>query len=229
MMNKTIVFTIAALIVTLAAAVGFAEAAPSSIQVGDHIFFGQYEQDNDLGNGQEPIEWRVLEIEGNTALIISQYALDAKPYNEKPARASWVKSTLRAWLNEDFYNTAFSEEDKLCLFTKEIVNWKEESTWDTVFLLDNDQAKHLFANHADRQTTPTDYAIAQGAYRSKKYGPGNAQWWLRTKSWEERHRAAYVAGSGGVMTCGGNSDGKVENAKWAVRPAVYLDLTTYNP
>ena len=27
-------------------------------EAGDHIFFGHYEQDNDLNNGPEPIEWR---------------------------------------------------------------------------------------------------------------------------------------------------------------------------
>ena len=69
---------------------------------------------------------------------------------------------------------------------------------------------------------PTAYAVAQGAWQSQKYGPGNAQWWLRAHSWEEKHRGAYVAGSGGVMTCGGNSMGRVDNARLCVRPAIYV-------
>ena len=50
------------------------------------------------------------------------------------------------------------------------------------------------------------------------------QWWCRTTSWESRYRAAYIAASGGVMTCGGNSFGAVENAKLVVRPAIYVTL-----
>lgn len=219
-MNRKILSAVALLLVLLlAAAAGMAEVA-----VGDHIIFGSYEQDNDLTNGQEPVEWRVLELKGDEALVISLYALDAKPYNKDGGHASWIKSSLRAWLNAEFYDTAFTEAEKACILTKEIENWRETPTADPVFLLENDQAKQLFANHADRQAKPTDYAIAQGIYLSKKYGPGNIQWWLRSISWESRARAAYVAASGGVMTCGGNSFGTISNGKLAVRPAIYVSL-----
>lgn len=222
-MHKIRIMLVTALLI-LTAAMGLAETGAAPIEVGDIVTFGAYEQNNVPDDGKEPIEWRVLQIEENTALVISRYALDAQPYNETPARASWVNCTLRAWLNDAFLNAAFTEEEKQAIVAKETVNWKEANTQDPVFLLDNDQAKQLFASNQDRQTTPTAYAVAQGAYQSKKYGPGNAQWWLRTISWESKYRAAYVAGSGGVMTCGGNSDGRVENRKWAVRPAMYLHL-----
>ena len=93
-----------------------------------------------------------------------------------------------------------------------------------MFLLSTDDAKQLFASHADRQAKPTAYAIAQGAYISKKYD-SNVQWWLRTNSWESKYRAAYVAASGGVMTCGGNSFGKIDNPRLVVRPAIYVNLS----
>ena len=47
-----------------------------------YVTFGHYEQDNDLTNGKEPIEWRVLKEEGGEVMLITRYALDAKPYNE---------------------------------------------------------------------------------------------------------------------------------------------------
>ena len=74
------------------------------------------------------------------------------------------------------------------------------NTQDTVSLLDNDEAKTLSENRADRMTVPTAYAIAQGAWQSQKYGPGNAQWLAAfSHSWEETsHRGALsFAGSGG--------------------------------
>ena len=217
-------FACVALLALLLALAGPAYAEGTAVQVGDMITLGHYEQDNDLTNGQEPIEWRVLAIENGEALIISRYALDAQPYNRDGGRASWVKSSLRSWLNTAFYDTAFTEAEKQTIVTHEIQNWKETPTADPVFLLENDQAKQLFADHPDRQTKPTAYAIAQGAYLSKKYGPGNIHWWLRSISWESRARAAYVAASGGVMTCGGNKDGTVSNRKLTVRPAVYVNL-----
>ena len=39
----------------------------ASVSVGDTIFFGEYEQDNNLSNGKEEIEWIVLAKENNKA------------------------------------------------------------------------------------------------------------------------------------------------------------------
>ncbi|MBQ2991648.1 MAG: hypothetical protein IJD60_10240 [Clostridia bacterium] len=228
-MNKKLAFAALALLaLVFALAAGVAEEG-SALQVGDYFTFGVYEQDNVLDNGMEPIEWRVLAIEGNEILAISQYALDSQPYNDKGGYARWVKASLRTWLSTEFYNTAFNDEEKACIITKDLKNWKEANTSDDpVTLIDCDEAKKLFANHDDRQCTPTAYCIAQGARLSTKYnrtkdGPMNVNWWLRQHSWESNYRGAYVAMSGGVMTCGGNKDGTASNAKIAVRPAIYLN------
>lgn len=223
-MNRKLTFCAAVLAaLLLTASLCFAEDA-AALQVGDIVTFGRYEQDNDLDNGAEPIEWRVLLIDGGDAQLVSQYALDAQPWNKGDARAKWTKCTLRTWLNDEFYNAAFDEAEKAVIVTKEIPNYEELNTADPVYLLSCDEAKRLFSSHQDRMVLPTQYAISRGIYQSKKYGPGNAQWWLRTHSWEDDHKAAYVAGSGGVMTCGGTTDGRVDNAKWAVRPAIYVSV-----
>ena len=48
----------------------------SSIEVGDIVTFGHYEQDGDDANGLEPIEWIVLDTEDAVATLISRYGLD---------------------------------------------------------------------------------------------------------------------------------------------------------
>lgn len=197
--------------------------AQGTLQVGDQVVLGAYEQDNDLTNGPEPIEWRVLAVDGDVALLYSKYALDAKPWNETAGRANWTECTLRTWLAEEFYNAAFSDDEKACIVTKEIDNWRESKTSDPVFLLSVQEAKTLFASHADRRTTPTAYAIANGAYQSEKYN-GTAMCWLRTHSWVAWNRASYIAASGGVDWCGGETNGRIENVRWAVRPAIYVDI-----
>ncbi len=44
--------------------------------VGDTVYFGEYEQDANNGNGTEPIEWIVLEKDGDKALLLSKYGLE---------------------------------------------------------------------------------------------------------------------------------------------------------
>ena len=199
-------------------------AAAAEVSVGDFITFGQYEQDNDEGNGPEPIEWRVLAVEDGEALCVSRYSLDSMPYYAPGrAKASWEKSTLRAWLNSDFLNAAFSEKEQQALVTEErFTRYEKTKTVDTVYLLANEDAKQYFANHADRQCEPTAYAIAHGANLSKKYD-GKAHWWLRNPSWEFWNKASFVAAGGGVVTCGENS-GFVETRGFCVRPAISLNL-----
>ena len=51
-------------------------------KVGDYVLFGAYEQDNDLDNGKEAIEWRVLDKKDDKILVISRYALDYMDFNE---------------------------------------------------------------------------------------------------------------------------------------------------
>ena len=50
-------------------------------KVGSIVTFGQYEQDNNTGNGPEEIEWIVLDVQDGKSLLLSRYGLDAKPYN----------------------------------------------------------------------------------------------------------------------------------------------------
>lgn len=49
--------------------------------VGDIVYFGSYEQDNNTSNGREDIEWLVLAKEGDKTLVISKYALDCRCYH----------------------------------------------------------------------------------------------------------------------------------------------------
>ena len=118
-------------------------SAKNKYKKGDYITFGSYEQDGDTSNGAEPIEWEILTVKNGKALVISKYILDAKPYNVKGEEITWEKSTLRKWLNKDFYNSAFSGDDKKKIVKTKISNPDNESygtkggktTKDKVFLL----------------------------------------------------------------------------------------------
>ena len=115
----------------------------SEVRKGEYITFGTYEQDNNLDNGAEPIEWEVLDIEGDKALLISRYVLDRVEYNETKTNITWETCALRTWLNNTFYDAAFSDTERKIIQTVTLTNedntywWSEggEDTNDKVFCI----------------------------------------------------------------------------------------------
>jgi uncharacterized repeat protein (TIGR02543 family) len=77
------------------------------------LLFGTYEQDNNLANGAEDIEWLVLEKKDGKALLLSKYALVTKPYNEEDTDVTWESCTLRSWLNGEFYKAISDHEVRI--------------------------------------------------------------------------------------------------------------------
>ena len=81
----------------------------SNVGVGSIVQYGSYEQDNVLSNGAEPIEWIVLDKQGNKVLLLSRCGLDAIPFHKRLTSVTWAECSLRDWLNTTFFNTAFDE------------------------------------------------------------------------------------------------------------------------
>lgn len=82
------------------------------LETGDIVFFGKYEQDGNLDNGPEPIEWVVLKKDNNRLILLSKYVLTHRPIHSVAEQFKWYESELCAWLNNDFYNEAFNETEK---------------------------------------------------------------------------------------------------------------------
>ena len=211
---------------------------------GDIITFGTYEQDNNTGNGAEPIEWLVLDNQGDRMLVISRYGLDCQPYNTTKTDVTWETCTLRSWLNGEFYNTAFNDSEKALIRTTTISNPDNaryitsggSATIDNVFCLSIDEAKTYFgADSKDsndfiinpaRATKPTAYAVAKGAYvnNSTQWYSGNCWWWLRSPG-NNQNYAAHVSHLGSVHEHGyiNEYNNGVNSADDAVRPALWIE------
>lgn len=135
-------------------------SAESEYVPGDTVILGSYEQDNDLSNGPEPIEWQVIGTRDGHTLLLSKYALESNKYNETYMEIDWENCTLRSWLNNDFYNTAFSASDRKRIVTAHNENpdsyelykpWNKDSevagavggnaTDDNVFLLSFEEVR----------------------------------------------------------------------------------------
>ena len=84
-----------------------------NLKKGDMIRIGRYPQKKDPSAAAEPIEWIILETDGKSAKLLSRYGLTAKAYNEDGYwPVTWESSTLRKWLNSEFLNSAFTDEDQ---------------------------------------------------------------------------------------------------------------------
>jgi hypothetical protein len=83
-----------------------------NLELGNIVTFGSYEQDNNLDNGKEPIEWDVIAEADGYYQLISHYILDAASYSLKGDDGAWESSNARSFLNDDFYNAAFTDAEK---------------------------------------------------------------------------------------------------------------------
>ena len=79
-------------------------------EYGRAIFEIQTSRDNCFE--KEPIEWRVLSVNGEEALLLADKGMDCKHYNEKSEDVTWETCTLRTWLNNEFYNEVFNETEQ---------------------------------------------------------------------------------------------------------------------
>ena len=125
-------------------------------KVGDIIKFGKYEQDGNLSNGKEDIEWVVLKVNKGKAYVVSKYILEQRKYNSGYDYVTWETCELRQWLNNDFYNAAFSESEKnkIPLVTLENKDnpWSGQDggndTEDKVFLLSLEDTETYFGEYS---------------------------------------------------------------------------------
>lgn len=213
------------------------EAREAQFTVGNYVTFGEYPQTT-AGEDMTPIEWLVLARDGNKALLISRYGLDAQPYNTDHTSVTWETCTLRTWLNVTFYNKAFSSDEQAAILTTSVDNGKNQgySKWSTsggnntedkVFLLSYAEANKYFGvtydniSNTKSRVAPTAYAIAQGAWASSSNKTADSTdagwWWLRSPGFYQSS-AAYVLGYG--LFRGDD----VIRVSGSVRPALWVNL-----
>ena len=206
--------------------------------VGGTVTYGSWEQDNDTANGKQDIAWQVLEVDGSHVLLISSEVLDAHTYNDAAIGITWDVCDLRAWLNGDFLETAFTEAERQGILTTEVDNSAAQhySEWitggcptteDKIFVLSYAEAnKYLGVTFYSSSNTAarakaTAYAVARGVNVSDtnqtEDGSASSWWWLRSPGRYQDYGAG-VSGNGALYY--------YENSKQSggVRPAMWLDL-----
>ncbi len=195
----------------------------ADVKVGEVCTFGKYYVKNNTD--KENIEWQVIAIEENRALLISKYALDCKSFNTKYVNATWDSCTLRTWLNNDFIENAFTKKEKSLIPTMPVSADKNpnynvspgKSARDKVFLLSIVEVNKYLRNKTLRRCKPTAYALARKTYLNN--GSKYCWWWLRSPG-NTQNRASLVNYEGEVFNLGYF----VNYGRNGIRPALWINL-----
>jgi hypothetical protein len=194
------------------------------VTVGDIYKFGGY-------------DWRVLDIRDDQALIITDRVIGYQRYHNGAERVKWVNCDLRAWLNDDFYNSLDAKDRDRIVETRNVNEANQwygegggENTTDKVFLLSLDEVVRYFGDSGQLAKGTTDSTLINDRYNSERIArddEGMARhWWLRSTG-RSSYNAAHVVSNGFINVAGlsvntlGDWD---ETHIIFVRPALWLKL-----
>jgi hypothetical protein len=188
----------------------------------------------------EPITWRVLDVQSSSAFLMADLVLDSQDYHysvdDRTIGGSTVyannykESHIRSWLNDNFYNTAFTAAEKARIQTTTVDNsvastgydpnaYACANTSDKVFLLsysETTNASYGLSTTTARQLKPSAYAQSQGVYTDTSNG--NSYWWLRSPDYNNANFARSVNINGNV------DDNGVSLTNYGVVPALWISL-----
>lgn len=206
-----------------------------SIQVGKTITFGNFYKQNDLEF--EPLEWIVLDKNNNELLLITRYAIsdtyfDSNPKiivnpNLKEYFSDWKKSTLRAWANDSFYNSAFAPDEKSKILLSKLIlssnhihdSGINDETDDRIFILSNAEYNAYLKDKSYAKCRPTPYTLEK-ANCADSYG--YCRYWLRTPG-KELQSACFVDYDGSINLDG--TDIHNQNDHIGIRLAMWIDIS----
>ena len=200
----------------------------------------------------EPIKWKVIKSDDSSLLLVSEKILDAHIFCDDNSSDyflnNYKESSIRSWLNNEFYNTAFLDS-KSRIKTTHIDNspistgnennkYTCDDTDDKVFLLsrqDYQNDDYGFADESDgnyknkannkekRKSKGTDYAIARGlnawnTINSDSFGYGS--YWTRSPMNEPGGEQAWTIDYSGAFD---TISGSVRQGQYGVVPAITIN------
>ena len=125
---------------------------------GDVVEFGRYYDLNEKNEVEKlPIKWKVLDRIDNFYLLITRDIIKTMPYNHSWVPTNWRDSDIRFWLNYDFYDIAFNDEEKKRIkriIIENVGNYQYHlknsfQTFDHVFLLSIEEAKKYYKKSSE--------------------------------------------------------------------------------
>ena len=204
-------------------------------EIGDTFPLGAVEQDNDLENGAESIEWIVLEKTEDKAFVISKKIIEYLTFSKYDTLVgeegieylapqnyfTWRldRNQQRAWLVNDLYENGFSESEKavILLTSNKTPGYKDYIDYqlsdDYIYIPSKEDIEQYMPYAELRQAEITEYV----ADKSQKEVGEYCSWSLRTEGeWYKYSKQINEKGDIGEMYC---------FAENGVRPAMWLDIS----
>ena len=194
------------------------EAEKLKHSVGDTIEFGCWPNDKKIG-------WTIIASEGDNILLLSTQVIDANKFHDKYEDTTWAGSYIRKFLNEEFYQKAFTEQEKRRILLRPVKAYKNplyptdpgEDTEDKIFLLSVKEVRDYLEEKDLVMAEPTPFAVSSGVEKDSK--TGGCYWWLRTPG-NAGCNVARVSGVGIILEHGffasDNHNG--------IRPAMWITI-----
>lgn len=200
----------------------------SKCNIGENVLFGNYPQNYK----SEPIEWRVLDKKNDRLLLVSTKSLFRTDFSTN-CTATWAECGLRKKLNGQFYEMAFSEEEKKCILsvknstppTKyyDKIFLGGEDTIDSIFSLSLQEINKYLPSLEDKYAPATPSAKTNGLTAL-----GGDKWWSRSPSYgvDERDGTVVVSCS---YTANDDSTNGIQcrdknDVTVFARPAMWVDI-----
>ncbi len=180
--------------------------------VGNTCIMGTYQMDEQAG--EESIEWLIVKEEGGKLLLVSKYLLpNAKEFNDvinNYTTTYWDACSLRQWLNDSFYNNAFSSEEKSIIVYSQVGDYDLRLGGENSYVYDN-----IFIPSKE------EVYLLEDAKATHYNSDASLSWWIRTTGEGENATGLYTAfvnANGGIDT-----DGSYNYRLFAVRPSMWID------
>ena len=191
-----------------------------TIEPGTVITFGNFY--TDLTDQKNPIEWIVYKIEENgCAYLVSRYALAGGIYDTYGGMHAqprgWNVSVVRSWLGYDFFNMAFSEEERMYLRPITVHDIRSIDVADYVTLPTSLDALIL------KSRLGLDAPVCAPTAYAERFAPadpvtGNCKWWVRNTEMKK--------GTASYFDESGKEKGTITSTEGiGIRPMILLDLS----
>lgn len=190
------------------------------MQVGDKIVFDRY-------------EWRILDIQDNMALIITEDIVEQRAYHNIYKDTTWNGCEIRKYLNSEFYDK-FDDTNKSRII--QVLNKNPDNPWygtksgeegqDCIFLLSLEEVCKYFGDSTEKLQNRGNnrYWKNNDENNSKRMAKLRGMhywwWWLRSPG-RNNHLAAYVHGTNGCVGVNGNN---ITNCNGGIRPALWIKI-----
>lgn len=132
-------------------------------------------------------DWIVLEVNDNKAFLMKNTSMNEMPFNTEAIETTWENSTLREWLNSDFFDNSFSDTEKANILLTDVKN-SDNVTYNTPG--GNDTSDYIFI-----------FSIQEAKDYSYLFPEFKTNTWLRS-SGAYPNTAAFLTENGVVMDYG---------------------------